>query len=224
MSSRVGGRKEGRMDRLEENFDRFATNNKNRDPGVNSDEEDEDMMMMGGRDDMFQFDRLSHCSSSLRSELSLSRLGTVSPAASTPDIEAMRRPSKTHFEETKTTAVNEVPKKLSNFTDFEVTRKSSNSDIESVRRPSSNALELFDTNINSGRKRRVEDSRRIWKEDERKEDEGEIAVERMTSDERPPSAETVAEDYSLPSYHQVAAKHSLKQQLTSDTFRQCLQA
>ena len=73
VSSRVGGRKEGRMDRLEENFGRRLSTNKNRDPGVNSDEEDEDMMF-GERDDMFQFDRLSHCSS-LRSELSLSRLG-----------------------------------------------------------------------------------------------------------------------------------------------------
>ena len=192
------------MDRLEENFDRFAINNKNRDPGVNSEEEDDDEM----RDDMFQFDRLSHCSSSLRSELSLSRLGTVSPAASTPDIEAMRRPSKNQFE-ARETVVNEVPKKPRNLVDFEATRKLSNSVMESVRR-SSNAPE---TNINSGWKR-SEDDRRMRNEEERrntKEDAEETAVEekRMTSDERPPSAETVAEDYSLPSYHQVAHNHSL---------------
>ena len=192
------------MDRLEENFDRFAIH-KNRDPGVNSDEEDEDMMMMGGRDDMFQFDRLSHCSSSLRSELSLSRLGTVSPANSTPDIEAMRRPSKNQFE-TRETAVNEVQKRPSNF-DFEATRKPNlNSDVESVR----NTSQMFETNINTGWKG-SDDSRRIGKNEEmRNTKEGEISVEkRMTSEERPPSAETVAEDYSLPSYHQVTSNHSL---------------
>ena len=208
----MGGRKEGRMDRLEENFDRFAINNKNRDPGVNTDEEDEDMMMIGGRDDMFQFDRLSHCSSSLRSELSLSRLGTVSPAASTPDIEAMRRPSKNQFG-ARETEVNEVPKRPNNLVDFEATRKPSNSDIESVRRPSSNASELFETNINNGWTR-SENGRRIKAEEERrntKEGEGEIAAEerRTDSGERPPSAETVAGDYSLPSYHQVGPIHSL---------------
>ena len=141
----------------------------------------------------------------LRSELSLSRLGTVSPAQSTPDLEAMRRPGKHRFEATKKAVDNfgqeEVTKKLSNF---ESARMTSNSDIESVRRPS-NAPALSD--MNNGWKSR-EDDRRNRKEDERsnmKEDEGEIGVESLTLDERPPSAETVAEDYSLPSYHQVGA-------------------
>ena len=58
----------------------------NRDPGVNSDDEDE---MEPVRDDMFQFDRLSH-RSSIRSELSLGKLGMVSPAL-TPDLAALRR-------------------------------------------------------------------------------------------------------------------------------------
>ena len=58
----------------------------NRDPGVNSDDEDE---MEPVRDDMFQFDRLSH-RSSIRSELSLGKLGMVSPAM-TPDLAALRR-------------------------------------------------------------------------------------------------------------------------------------
>jgi len=58
----------------------------NRDPGVNSDDEDE---MEPVRDDMFQFDRLSH-RSSIRSELSLGKLGMVSPAL-TPDLAVLRR-------------------------------------------------------------------------------------------------------------------------------------
>ena len=210
------------MDRLEENFGRqLAINNKNRDPGVNSEEEDDDEM----RDDMFQFDRLSHCSSSLRSELSLSRLGTVSPAVSTPDLEAMRRPGKNHFEATKTANNNfdrEIAKKPSNLTNFEATQKAGNSGFESVRRSNNGP----DININNGWKRR-EDDRQIGNEDERrnmKEDEREIAVESMTLDERPPSAETVAEDYSLPSYHQVGADQSCNLRITSDTCRQCLQA
>ena len=76
-----GRRAEERLGRLEEGW------GSNRDPGVNSEDEEE-----GGREDMFQFDRLSH-RSSIRSELSLGKLGTVSPAASTPDLEAMRRPA-----------------------------------------------------------------------------------------------------------------------------------
>ena len=76
-----GRRAEERLGRLEEGW------GSNRDPGVNSDEEEEE-----GREDMFQFDRLSH-RSSIRSELSLGKLGTVSPAVSTPDLEAMRRPA-----------------------------------------------------------------------------------------------------------------------------------
>ena len=214
VSGRVGGRKEGRMDRLEQNFGRLGTNNNNnnRDPGVNSEEEDEDMMMVGGRDDMFQFDRLSHCSSSLRSELSLNRLGTVSPAASTPDLEAMRRSSNNHFEGTKTEVNNfdqEVKKKLSSLSDFESTMKPSKSvGVESARR-SINDTELLDMNINDGWKK-VDNDRRISNEDggkKAKEDGREIAVKSPTLAERPPSAETVAEDYSLPSYHQVVAIH-----------------
>ena len=210
------------MDRLEENFgSQLAINNKNRDPGVNSEEEDDDEM----RDDMFQFDRLSHCSSSLRSELSLSRLGTVSPAVSTPDLEAMRQPGKNQFEATKTANNNfdqEIAKKPSNLTNFEATQKASNSGFESVRR-SNNAPDI---NINNGWKRR-EDYGQIGNEDKRgnmKEDEREITVESMILDERPPSAETVAEDYSLPSYHQVVANQSCNLRITSDTCRQCLQA
>jgi hypothetical protein len=78
----------GRLGRLEEDGGGWGLQG-NRDPGVCSDEEEEEGG--GGRDDLFQFDRLSH-RSSLRSEASLGRLGTVSPAVSTPDLEAMRRP------------------------------------------------------------------------------------------------------------------------------------
>ena len=72
-----------RLERLEEAG--WGMGGDNRDPGVNSDEEEEEQ----SRDDMFQFDRLSH-RSSMRSELSLGRLGTVSPAL-TPDLGELRR-------------------------------------------------------------------------------------------------------------------------------------
>ena len=71
-----GGR---RLERLEETWGGMGGGMANRDPGVNSDEEDEDVC----RDDIFQFDRLS-ARSSIRSESSLGRLGTI-------NLGAMRR-------------------------------------------------------------------------------------------------------------------------------------
>ena len=240
------------MDRLEENFGRRLSSNKNRDPGVNSDEEEEDMMF-GERDDMFQFDRLSHCSS-LRSELSLSRLGkhhhhhhhhrhhhhhhlhhhrhhlyhhpsltrlgTVSPAASTPDLEAMRRPDN---RETKTKKVEtsnvdlEVARSPSNLSEFESMGTLPSSELVKSARKKNNVPEPLDLNMGwqmeeMDRRSNGGDLVRNMEENGQVIDQESLALheheqvmggESLAFEERPPSAETVAEDYSLPSYHQV---------------------
>ena len=76
-----GGR---RLERLEKTWDAMGGGMANRDPGVNTDKEDEDAC----KDDIFQFDRL-FARRSIRSELSLGWVGTVCPAL-TPDLGARR--------------------------------------------------------------------------------------------------------------------------------------
>ena len=128
----------------------------------------------------------------------------------------MRRPGN---RETKT-------KKVETNVDLEVTRSPSNlSDLESIgklpctelvksTRKKSNALKPLDLNMGwqiEEKDRRPNGGDLVRNMEEQVIDDGErmalheqvMGGESLAFEERPPSAETVAEDYSLPSYHQV---------------------